>query len=349
MARREMRGVSPLYERLTLAAADRSEILEIMRAAPGEVRRPTLLLAAVQYLLIRDGDGGTGLAGFYPNLSAGTVTTGDPGPALERFCRGREEDLRKLVATRRVQTNEVRRASSILLALDRAGRGGPLSLVELGCSAGLNLFPDRYRYRYGDDPEIGRTDSVLLRVECPGERKPPVPSRLPRIERRIGIDRSPIDLNSDDDFDWLAACVWPEHEERRRRLTAAREYVRSEKVELRRGGVEEVGEALPEAAERGQAVLVTSHTITYFSAAERERLVEVVGGVGSEHDLDWVILEGPRVVADLTGLEQHPRFEWEQEKAFVLLALVSYRGGRRTERLLAKCEGHAEWIEWRED
>ena len=123
--------VSPLYERLTLAAADRPEILEIMLAAPEELRRPIMLLA--------------------------------PG---------------------------------------QVGRAGWLSLVELGCSAGLNLFPDRYRYRYGAAPEIGEPDSpVLLSVECRGERKPPVPSAMPRIERRIGIDLSPIDLNADAEFD----------------------------------------------------------------------------------------------------------------------------------------------------
>ncbi len=310
MARREIAGVSPLYERLTLAAAERPEILEIMLAAPEKLRQTHLLMAVVHYLLLRDGDGGTLLAGFYPNLAGKGVVTGDPGAAFSAFCRKNEADLRELVATRRVQTNEVRRASSILLALGQLGWDGPLSLVELGCSAGLNLFPDRYRYRFGDGAEVGEPGSpVLLSVDSRAKRKPPVPSNLPRIERRIGVDRSPIDLSSDDDIDWLMACIWPEHEERRRWLAAARGYVRIEKLDLRRGGIEEAEEALLEVAERGLAVPVTSHTVTYFSTEERRRLAEMVGGVGSEHDLDWVILEGPRVIADVTGLAKRPRFE----------------------------------------
>ncbi|MDP6350477.1 MAG: hypothetical protein QF719_10600 [Chloroflexota bacterium] len=28
------------------------------------------------------------------------------------------------------------------------------------------------------------------------------------------------------------------------------------------------------------------------------------------------------------------------------LALANYRAGRKTERLLARCAPHAEWIEW---
>lgn len=347
MARHEIAGLSPLYERLTMAAAARPEILDIMQVVPDQLRGPTSLLAAIQFLLTRDGDAGTGLAGFFPNLTTGVLTAGSPGPALLAFCRKRRSDLQRLVRDRRVQTNEVWRASSILLTLRQVERTGPLSLVELGCSAGLNLFPDRYRYRYGDAPEIGEPDSpILLSGEYRGETKPPVPSTLPRVDRRIGIDRSPIDLDADDEFAWLVACVWPEHEERRRRLATARDHVRRARRELRTGGIEAVGPALAEAAGGGAPVLVTSHRVTYFSAAERQRLAEMVHGVAREFDLDWVILEGPRVVADLTGLADHPRFEWDRESGFVLLALVSYREGRRTERLLARCHNHAEWIEW---
>ena len=53
-------------------------------------------------------------------------------------------------------------------------------------------------------------------------------------------------------------------------------------------------------------------------------------------------------MADLTGLGEHPVLELDEEKATGRLVLVSYRGGWRTERLLAKCEGHADWIEWLE-
>jgi hypothetical protein len=40
MARREMTGLSPLYERLTLAAVDHHDILEIMQVAPARCRMP---------------------------------------------------------------------------------------------------------------------------------------------------------------------------------------------------------------------------------------------------------------------------------------------------------------------
>ena len=39
----------------------------------------------------------------------------------------------------------------------------PLALLDVGASAGLCLYPDRYTYRYGDH-QIGAGDPVL---ECP--------------------------------------------------------------------------------------------------------------------------------------------------------------------------------------
>jgi hypothetical protein len=347
MARREMTSLSPLYERLTLAAADRSDILDIMQVVPDRLRLPHLFLAAVQFLLARDGDAGSGLAAFYPNLAAGPTATGDPAPALSAFCREHNAKLRQLVGDRRVQTNEVRRSTSVALALAQTGLPGPISLVELGCSAGLNLYPDRYRYRFGDASEIGETGSpVLLEVEFRGATKPPIPASLLKIARRTGIDRAPLDLNSADDFDWLLACVWPEHKERQQRLVAAREHVRHTERDLRTGGINEVAQALNAPDEDESPVLLTTHTVTYFSPAERRQLLDTIACAGREQDLDWVLLEGPRVIADLTGLAAHPRFAPESAKGFVYLALVSYRDGRKTERLLARCSNHAEWIEW---
>lgn len=60
----------------------------------------------------------------------------------------------------------------LFLTVARAA-GRPLELLELGCSAGLNLYWDRYRYVY-DTGFWGASNSLLLA----GEQRAPVPADL---------------------------------------------------------------------------------------------------------------------------------------------------------------------------
>ena len=94
----------------------------------------------------------------------------------------------------RLQTNEPLRCAALLPALsdDR----GPIALLEIGASAGLCLYPDRYSYRFTGsgmplDPVDGPS-SGLLASELRG-RRPPTPLRMPDIVWRAGIDLAPLD------------------------------------------------------------------------------------------------------------------------------------------------------------
>jgi hypothetical protein len=60
--------------------------------------------------------------------------------------RGREP-LRALILSRSTQTNEPARCAVLLPALVCLPQ--PLALIEVGASAGLCLYPDRYGYDYG--------------------------------------------------------------------------------------------------------------------------------------------------------------------------------------------------------
>ena len=68
------------------------------------------------------------------------------------FCHLHRAAIERLVATRSTQTNEVGRCSALLpglcLIASQYEWNEPLSLLDLGTSAGLNLLFDDYAYTY---------------------------------------------------------------------------------------------------------------------------------------------------------------------------------------------------------
>lgn len=96
----------------------------------------------------------------------------------------------ELIATRTVQTNEVRRSALLLPAfvlVSREAQGRPLYLLEIGAAAGLNLLWDRYGYHYGNGLRSGDMSSpVQISCSLRGALTPPVPATLPKVGRRRG-------------------------------------------------------------------------------------------------------------------------------------------------------------------
>jgi hypothetical protein len=134
--------------------------------------------------------------------------------------------------TRPPQTNEVRRAAALLpaLALIEERYRLPVELLELGCSAGLNLRADHFGLTVPNGT-IGLVDAkVLLEPEWRGEA--PVQHRLPHIVRRAGVDLSPLDPSDAKDQLRLLAYLWADQPDRLKRTKAAIEIAQSWPVEI---------------------------------------------------------------------------------------------------------------------
>lgn len=327
-ATREFPGTSPLYEQLSWHIARDSEILALATHATSRPV-PNLLLGAVHFLLLQGAE--HPLAAFYPDISPGPVTNADPYPAFRSFCNEYAEEIKQLLQTQRVQTNEVRRCAILLPAFGIVAgqaRSRPLALIEIGASAGFNLLWDSYGYDYGTGRKYGNADSpVQLSCKPRGEIEPPIPEHFPHIVSRCGIDLQPVNVYDQEAVDWLRALIWPEHTARVELLQHAVEAVRRDPPVIHRGDALEL---LPEIMEEvpKDAVLCLYHTfvINQFPREARERFAMLMDTYGAKRDLFCIS------IGAITAPPQ--------------LRLLAYQDGEKTEHLLANCSGHAQWIEW---
>lgn len=327
---------SPLYGRLARAIADDHELVALLGAAPTEQRLPVLLFAAVHDLLL--GGVGPELARFYPNLTD-SPDLGDPFPAFRDVAMANTDQLTELIATRTTQTNEVGRCALFVVPLAMIGAEvGRLAMVDVGCSAGLNLLLARYAYDFDDHPTIGGPSTVHLR--CATRGAPPLPDRLPTVAAAIGLDRTPIDVNDDLAIRWLEACVWPDQPDRFQRLVAAVALARSHGVDVRGGhAVDDLAAVVDAASLAGHPVVTTSWVLNYLSESARAGFVAELDRLAGHTDLSWIIAESP---AETPGLPV-PAAPGED---LTVLTLVRWRSGRRTVQRLATCHPHGYWLHW---
>ncbi len=130
---------APFYARLSAIVSRNSELLGLAahcRATPV----PNLFFSAIHELLRRDDR--HALAEYFPSLRASPRQDELLPAALQDFCRRHAEEIRALVETRRVQTNEVNRCGAFLPAFgyvfELAGRR-PLALIDVGAARGLEF------------------------------------------------------------------------------------------------------------------------------------------------------------------------------------------------------------------
>jgi len=328
---------APLYSQLSTAIADDSDVIELLTSAPEQQQIPVLFFAAVHSLLLA-GEGPE-LAQYYPNLAATPLAT-DPYPTFRHFVFGHELALRDVISRRSTQTNEVGRCATFLPVLGLvAEEFGPLALVDVGTSGGLNLLLDRFSYQYLPGGTVGMPSEVNL--SCATRGNVPVPHGVPPIAAAIGIDRDPIDVCDDEAARWLEACVWPDQLDRFERLVAAIAIARSDPPDVRRGdALGDLARTIDEAGRSGHPVVTTSWVLNYLTGDQRTQYVAMLDAIGDTRDLSWIIAESPAETPEL------PVPTNDNGKHLTALSLVTWRGGRRTARRLATTHPHGFWLHW---
>ena len=330
-AERECRNSSPLYERLSLGIAADPAILAIASHARESQPVPNLFLGAAHLLLLKGAQ--HIVSTFYPSVSEASAPDENAYPYFREFCLQHSHEIIELISTRLVQTNAVRRCACLLPAFSIVAErthGLPLSLVEIGASAGLNLLWDSYGYDYGEGRHYGNVSStVQLACNPRGRTLPSILEPFPDIGLKVGIDLNPIDLSDPDAVLWLRALIWPEHRERVEILKGAIEIARRDPPTMLAGdALDLLPEVLDSAPGDSALCVFHTHTVNQFSAEGKERLSAIIDEYGSKRDLYLISIEGQ---SNIEG---------------VLVELVAYEKGRRTRTALAHSDPHGRWIAW---
>jgi hypothetical protein len=292
-------GTSPLYERVAVALSESDEALRAIEAAPARRRHPTVILAALHYLA---------LAGRAPALAAAyAAADGDAaaGAAIDTLLR-MTQSVVAIAMRRPVRAGETGRCAVLYPAIAEAARrvgANAVGLIDVGCSAGLNLNVDRAGITYSNGQSLGDPSSpVQLSSSIVGDRA--IPARaMPEVVARVGVDLDPIDVTDADDARWLRACLWPDQPERAARLEAEMALAATAPPLLLQGDAVEV---MPDAFARVPAgalpVVTTTWALSHFPLEGRLRFLHRLGEAAAGRAVAWVSAEGVGVAPAIPTL-----------------------------------------------
>jgi hypothetical protein len=214
---------SPLYSAFCKCILDDDDILDLASEAPDAQPFTHLLFAAIHALVLEDPS--TPLAAYYASITSAPKPNPDRAfGEFRAFCRERRGEILAIMKRRTVQFTVTGRAGFILPAVasvaDLTG-GRPLSLIDIGCSAGLLTLFDHYAYDFGEGRRIGDPAGIAIDGFRFVGAAPAFLTGIPKIGKRVGIDLNPVDPADPAERRWIDALCPPDMRWERRQLRAA--------------------------------------------------------------------------------------------------------------------------------
>jgi hypothetical protein len=277
---------------------------------------PALRFAGSLHRLVLEGKAEE-LARHYPSVG-GTAPVEQVWPAAERACREHVPELQDLVR-RPVQTNEVGRSAVLYGALRLVP--GPLRLLEVGSSAGLNLRWDRFAYEVGDEV-LGDASSPVRFVQ-PWLGSWPTREQAEVVSRR-GCDPHPLDPACEEGRLTLTSYVWGDQVQRLARLRGALEVAARVPAKVERAGALEF--LTRELAATDVTTVVWHSVVWQYVDAEERAAVEAL------------LAQAPPSVVQVGMEPERVGDEW------VFRVSLQRGGGERVH--VADAHGHGPPVRW---
>ena len=272
----ELAGTSARQVEWALGIASDPPLLELIDELPRERRQPSLVFSSARFCGAAD----------------------EPFPAFRVWLIEHWPEVADVARTRRTQTNEPGRSIPLLAALARIP--GPIALLELGASAGLCLLPDRYSFRFDDGAVIGSGEPLL---ECVTTGAGPVPTALPQIVWRRGIDLAPLSVADDADRRWVEALLPPDRPDRIERLRAASATAETDPPIVEEGdALADLSRVAAGAPADATLVVAALGTLVYLPPLDRAEVLPAIARLGARAVTFEAVSALPEVAARLDGL-----------------------------------------------
>jgi hypothetical protein len=294
----------------------------------GRMALPLRLLGGLHRLALAGS--APALRRWYPSIG-GQWNTESAWPDILRAASDHAGYLRAALR-QPPQTNEVGRSAALvggLLTLTDRFRL-PIRLFEVGCSAGLNLRADHYRYRHpaGD---WGPADSPVTIDDAWLGDLPPA-ADLTIVERH-GYDIAPLDATACTGELTLLSYVWPDQQARLDRLHAAISVARQVPATLHRRDATAAVAGLT-LADGSLTVLWHSIMWQYLSLPEQSTIEATIEKIGAR----------ATPASPFAHLTLEPRRRAPEAGIEFVVGVRCWPGGDG--RLLAACSPHGPPVRW---
>lgn len=271
------------------------------------------------------------LAALYPGYVA-AWRMDDVWPVARAFL-AREQDWVRGFLQWAPQTNETRRSIALLagfLTFADSWRG-PIDLLEIGASAGLNQNWDRFAYRTSSWAWGGESPVI---IDTAWHGAPP-PLAEVNVRHRAACDLNPLDIRDPDQVLRLKSYIWPDQPDRLARFDGAVALALANDTRVTRADAATwIAEKLAARATDAATIVYHSVFLQYPPKETRAAIVEAITAAGAaatpQAPLAWVRLE-PEAVTD--GVHNGLRF---------VIDLTTWPGGER--RILGYTDGHVRAI-----
>lgn len=228
------------------------------------------------------------------------------------------------------QTNETRRSIAILAAFQAFAQtyDGPIDMLELGASAGLNTNWNHFHYKTATWEWGDSTSAVQVDTDWNGA---PPPLGALNIRSVAACDLNPLDITDAAQRLQLRSYVWPDQPERLARFDGAVSLALAARRKVERADAAEwLQRKLPARARDTATVIYHSIFLQYPPRETRDAIAEAIRSAGEAATVDapvaWIRVE-PEALTDNV-----------RDGIRVVIDLTTWPGGER--RIVGYTDGH---------